>query len=46
VVSLAIQQRLTLEELATLSYSSQPWQSHYPAGNAIVDACENALEKL
>lgn len=43
VVSLAIQKRMTLNDLASLSYSSQPWQSFYPAGSAIVNACENAL---
>jgi NADPH-dependent 2,4-dienoyl-CoA reductase/sulfur reductase-like enzyme len=44
IVSLAIQQRLTLKGLARMSYSAQPWQSHFPARNAIVQACENGLE--
>ncbi len=44
IVSLAIQQRLTLKGLARMSYSAQPWQSHFPARNAIVQACESGLE--
>jgi len=44
ILSLAIQQRMTLRGLAALSYSAQPWQSHLPARSAIVEACENALE--
>ena len=46
VISLAIQNRLTLKSLAKLSYSAQPWQSFFPARSAIVEACENALEKF
>ena len=45
-ITLAIQQGLTLKQLARLSYSAQPWQSFFPARNAIVEACENALELL
>ncbi len=44
LVTLAIQQGLTLRELARLSYSAQPWQSFFPARSAIVEACENALD--
>jgi NADPH-dependent 2,4-dienoyl-CoA reductase/sulfur reductase-like enzyme len=43
VLTLAIQQRMTLEELAGLSYCAQPWQSFFPARSALVDACESAL---
>ena len=43
VVTLAIQQKLTVAELAKLSYSAQPWQSFLPAKNPIVEACETAL---
>lgn len=46
VLSLAIQHRTTLKGLSKLSYSSQPWQSFFPARNAIVDACENALNNF
>jgi len=40
VITLAIQQRLTGAELARLSYSAQPWQTFFPAKNAIVEAAE------
>ena len=46
IISLAIQHRFTLWDLSHLSYSAQPWQSYFPAHNAIVDACEQALGKL
>lgn len=43
VITLAIQQKLTVQQLARLSYSAQPWQSFLPARNPIVEACEAAL---
>jgi NADPH-dependent 2,4-dienoyl-CoA reductase/sulfur reductase-like enzyme len=43
IFSFAIQSRSTLEDLAKLSYSAQPWQSFFPARSAIVEACENAM---
>ncbi|MBE0575408.1 MAG: FAD-dependent oxidoreductase [Desulfuromonadales bacterium] len=43
VITLAIQQKLTVQQLARLSYSAQPWQSFLPARNPIVEACETAL---
>lgn len=46
VLTLAIQQRLTLKELSQLSYSAQPWQSFFPARNPIVQACEDGLKQL
>lgn len=46
IITLAIQQRLTLQDLSKLSYSAQPWQSYMPARSAIVQACENALNSL
>ena len=46
ILTLAIQRRLTLKGLTRLSYSSQPWQSFFPARNAIVEACENALDNF
>ena len=42
-LNLAIQQQLTVRELARLSYSAQPWQSFLPARNPVVEACEAAL---
>jgi NADPH-dependent 2,4-dienoyl-CoA reductase/sulfur reductase-like enzyme len=46
VITLALQHQLKLEDLAQLSYSAQPWQTFYPANNAIVMAAEDALKKL
>ena len=46
VLTLAIQRRMTLKGLSKLSYSSQPWQSFFPARSAIPDACENALDNF
>jgi NADPH-dependent 2,4-dienoyl-CoA reductase/sulfur reductase-like enzyme len=38
VITLAIQHGLTGADLAGLSYSAQPWQTFFPAKNAIVEA--------
>ena len=46
IITLAIQRNMTLKGLSKLSYSSQPWQSFFPARNAIVEACENALDNF
>lgn len=46
VITLAIQQGMTLNGLSRLSYSAQPWQSFFPAKSAIVEACENALDNF
>ena len=40
VITLAIQQELKVADLARFSYSSQPWQTFFPAKNAIVEAAE------
>jgi NADPH-dependent 2,4-dienoyl-CoA reductase/sulfur reductase-like enzyme len=42
----AIQKNTTIEELADLSYSAQPFQSFFPAANIIVSAAEDILRKL
>jgi len=42
----AIQKKTTIEELADLSYSAQPFQSFFPAANIIVTAAEDLLKKL
>ena len=42
VITMAIQRKLTARELAELSYSAQPWQTFFPAKNAIVEAAEKA----
>ena len=46
IITLAIQRNMTLKGLSKLSYSSQPWQSFFPARNAIIEACENALDNF
>ncbi len=46
VITLAIQAQMSLQQLAALSYSAQPWQTFFPARNAIVQAAEDALKNL
>ena len=46
VISLAIQQKLSVDQLADLSYSAQPWQTFFPAKNAIVEAASAAKAGL
>lgn len=42
LITLAIQQGMTANGLSDLSYSAQPWQTFFPAKNAIVEAATNA----
>ncbi len=37
---------MTADELSWLSYSAQPWQSFFPARNAITQATANAAVKV
>jgi pyruvate/2-oxoglutarate dehydrogenase complex dihydrolipoamide dehydrogenase (E3) component len=46
LLTFAIQKESTVEDLAALSYSSQPYQSFYPAGNGVVMAAEKILTSL
>jgi NADH dehydrogenase/NADH oxidase (H2O2-forming) len=46
VMTLAIQNRLTVTNLAELSYSAQPYQSFFPASNLMVAAAEEILNKV
>lgn len=46
LLSMALQNKLSLERIARLSYSAQPYQSFLPANNAIVMAAEDALRQL
>lgn len=46
VITLALQQKLTVDDLAALSYSAQPWQTFFPARNAIVQAAEDAQKNF
>ncbi len=45
-ISMAIQYGITAEELLNFSYSSQPWQSFYPAHNLLVKAAEELMKKM
>ena len=46
IITLAIQNDLTAKDCAQLSYSSQPYQSFFPANNLIVAAAEDVLRKV
>ena len=46
LITLALQRKMTVEELSELSYSAQPWQTFFPANNAIVQAAEDAKKHL
>ena len=45
-LTLAIQNNLSVADCADLSYSSQPYQSFFPANNIIVAAAEDIMRKL
>jgi NADPH-dependent 2,4-dienoyl-CoA reductase/sulfur reductase-like enzyme len=45
-ISLAIQNAMTAGELFNFSYCAQPYQSFFPAGNAIVMAAEMIMNKM
>ena len=45
-ITMAIQFGITVEQLTLFSYSSQPYQSFYPAHNLIVKAAEELLRKF
>lgn len=46
LITYAIQKDSTIDEIAMFSYSSQPYQTYYPANNAIIMAAEDAIKKL
>jgi len=46
LITFAIQKGATAHNLVELSYSSQPYQSFYPAGNVIVMAAESIIAQL
>jgi len=46
LLTLAIQKKCVLEDIRDLSYSAQPYQSFFPANNAMVMAAEQALKAL
>ena len=46
LLTFAIQKNSSVEDLTCLSYSSQPYQSFYPAANGVVLAAEDILKKM
>jgi NADH dehydrogenase/NADH oxidase (H2O2-forming) len=46
IITLAIQSKLTLLDLANFSYSAQPYQSFFPANNLIVACAEGIMNKV
>ncbi len=46
LLTFALQKETLLEELSMLSYSAQPYQSFYPAQNAVVMAADEILAAL
>ena len=46
LITFAIQRKCTVKDLTSLSYAAQPYQSFFPAANAIVLAAEDALSKF
>lgn len=46
LLTFAIQKRTLVRELLDLSYSSQPYQSFYPASNGIIMAAEQVLAHM
>lgn len=46
LISFAIQMRASIYDLEEISYSAQPYQSFFPAGNIFVQAAEKIITKL
>jgi NADH oxidase (H2O2-forming) len=46
LLSFAIQMNASIHDLVELSYSAQPYQSFFPAGNAIVMAAEQIINQI
>lgn len=46
IITLAIQSKLTVTDLAGFSYSAQPYQSFFPANNLTVACAEAILQKV
>ncbi|MBN1958844.1 MAG: FAD-dependent oxidoreductase [Desulfuromonadales bacterium] len=46
IITLAIQNKLTVNDLAGFSYSAQPYQSFFPANNLIVACAEDILSRV
>ena len=46
LLTFAIQNKSTVRDLEKLSYAAQPFQSFFPASNAVVAAAEDILKKI
>ena len=46
IITLAIQNKLTINDLVGFSYSAQPYQSFFPANNLIIACAENILTQV
>lgn len=45
-ITMAIQYGINVSQLAQLSYSSQPYQSFFPANNLLAHACEMIINRM
>lgn len=45
-ITMAVQYGITVDQLLGFSYSSQPWQSFYPAHNLLVKAAEELAKQM
>jgi hypothetical protein len=45
LLTMAIKASSTIEDLMNFDYSSQPWQTFFPAANAVVLAAEEAWRR-
>lgn len=46
LITMAIQYGIKIDELVSLSYSAQPYQSFFPANNLLVQGSENIMKQL
>lgn len=46
LITMAIQYKITVDQLVNFSYSAQPYQSFFPANNLLTAAAENIIQKL
>jgi NADH dehydrogenase/NADH oxidase (H2O2-forming) len=46
LITMAVQYGITAQDLTGFSYSSQPYQSFFPANNLITAAAEDIIKKM
>ena len=46
LVTMAIQYKIPVDQLVNFSYSSQPYQSFFPANNLLTAAAEQIVQRL